>query len=127
MPRPAKGLIHHEVKRIIMEGKPIFILFVEDNLAHTKLVMRDLREHTIANQVRLVTDGQAAMDYLTRQGLFRDADAHPLPDLIRSGSAEQEELMSILQRMTDLSLHAGEVTKRIGALTRNAVTLASTI
>lgn len=65
-----------------MKGKPITILFVEDDASHAKLVRRVLEDHRIANQVFQVSDGVAAMDYLYRRGQFSNADEYPKPDLL---------------------------------------------
>ena len=65
-----------------MEGEPLNILLIEDNLAHAEMVMRSLQEHHIANRVYHVLDGQTALDYLYRQGLFADPQSSPRPHLI---------------------------------------------
>lgn len=65
-----------------MEGKPIMILFAEDNASHAKLVMRGLRDHRVANRVFQVSDGQAAMDFLQHRGDYADPAEYPRPDLV---------------------------------------------
>ena len=50
-----------------MNGEPLDILLIEDNLAHAEMVIRSLDEHHIANRVFHVSDGQTALDYLCRQ------------------------------------------------------------
>lgn len=61
------------------ESRPIEILLVEDNPADVRLTRLTLREGKIKNNLRAVPDGQTAMDFLRRQGAWREA---PTPDLI---------------------------------------------
>ena len=65
-----------------MNGEPMVILHVEDDPDHARLIERSLRMHRVANQVRLVGDGQKALDYLLRRGEFADAEKSPRPHLI---------------------------------------------
>jgi CheY-like chemotaxis protein len=53
-----------------MDGEPILVMLVEDNIDHAELVIRTLEEHRIANTVRHFLDGQSALDYLFRRGEF---------------------------------------------------------
>jgi CheY-like chemotaxis protein len=55
------------------------ILLVEDSRDDADLMVEALREGTLAPRVTVVEDGEAAMDYLHRQGVY--ADSSP-PDLI---------------------------------------------
>ena len=61
---------------------PIRILLVEDNDAHTKLILRAMQEDRLANPVDCVRDGEEALDYLFRRGAFEDPSASPRPDMI---------------------------------------------
>jgi CheY-like chemotaxis protein len=65
-----------------MVGEPILILLVEDNPDHAELVLRTLAEHRIANKVQHLLDGQAALDYLLRQGAYTDPETSPRPHVI---------------------------------------------
>jgi len=65
-----------------LKGEPLSILLVEDNLDHAELVMRSLREHRVANRVRLVEDGEAALDYLLRQGEYAEPHSSPWPHVV---------------------------------------------
>lgn len=47
-----------------MQGEPISILLVEDNLDHAHLVMRKFKAFKIANTITHVEDGEAALEYL---------------------------------------------------------------
>ncbi|HEX9625355.1 MAG TPA: response regulator [Acidiferrobacterales bacterium] len=61
---------------------PLRILLVEDNDAHTKLILRAFREDRLANPVHCVRDGEEALDYLYRRGAFSDPASSPRPDLV---------------------------------------------
>lgn len=65
-----------------MQGEPIVILLVEDDPAHAEIAMRNLESCRMANRIRHVWDGQAALDYLYLQGEFSDPEANPRPNLI---------------------------------------------
>jgi|DewCreStandDraft_3_1066083.scaffolds.fasta_scaffold00152_19 CheY-like chemotaxis protein len=62
--------------------KPILILLVEDNPDHVLIIKRALEMNNVLNEVRVVEDGQEALDYLYRQGKYADPDAAPRPGLI---------------------------------------------
>jgi len=64
------------------DGEPVVVLLVEDETDHAELVMRSFREHHVANDIRHVSDGQAALDYLFRQGKFSDPESSPRPHLV---------------------------------------------
>src|SRR5215467_3981988 len=53
-----------------MDGEPILVMLVEDNVDHAELVIRTLEEHRVVNKVRHFLDGQSALDYLFRRGEF---------------------------------------------------------
>jgi CheY-like chemotaxis protein len=65
-----------------LSGEPLIVLMVEDNLDHAELVMRNLREHLIANRVIHLLDGQIALDYLFRRGAYADPEKSPRPHLV---------------------------------------------
>lgn len=65
-----------------MDGKPLVILLVEDNLDHAELVIRSLQGHRVANEIHHVVDGQAALDYLHHIGDYMDQGDNPPPHLI---------------------------------------------
>ncbi len=60
-------------------GKPIEILLVEDNPADVRLTQEVFKDCKISNTLHVVKDGVEAMDFLKRQGKFKDK---PVPDLI---------------------------------------------
>ncbi len=65
-----------------MRGEPLVILLVEDNEDHAEMVRRSFRTHRVANDIRHVTDGQAALDYLFREGEYSDPKKSPRPGVI---------------------------------------------
>jgi CheY-like chemotaxis protein len=65
-----------------LEATPFTILLVEDDPAHAQLVMRSFEDHSTANEIRHVSDGEAVLDYLHRQGKYSDEEASPRPHLI---------------------------------------------
>jgi len=65
-----------------VKGKPLEILLVEDNDDHAEIVKRSLRAHQVANNLHVVADGQAALDYLLGRGEYRDRKTSPSPDVI---------------------------------------------
>lgn len=63
----------------VTDGQPIRILLVEDSPSDVEMTVEALREGRIANNVLVVSDGQAAMEALHREGSYAD---WPTPDLI---------------------------------------------
>lgn len=65
-----------------INGNPLIILLVEDNLAHAELVSRSFEDHRVVNQIYHVTDGEAALDYLWRRGDYAKPADSPRPHII---------------------------------------------
>ena len=65
-----------------VHGAPLIILLVEDNLPHAELVKRSLEAHEIANKIFHVSDGEAALAYLFRQGVYADPATSPRPHVV---------------------------------------------
>ena len=65
-----------------MNGEPVVILVVEDDPAHVEIIRRNFGASRLANRLLSVEDGQAALDYLNRQGEYNNADKFPMPNLI---------------------------------------------
>jgi len=63
-------------------GEPLVILLVEDDPAHAEIVRRNLADFRVANRLVHVEDGQAALDYLFRQGRYSDPATSARPHLI---------------------------------------------
>ena len=58
------------------------ILLVEDNEDHIEHTLDALDEGGVVNQVKVVRDGQAALDYVFRRGDYADPKDSPRPGLI---------------------------------------------
>ena len=59
--------------------KEISILLVEDNEGDIILTLEALKEAKIHNEINVVRDGDAALQYLGKEGQYKDAET---PDLI---------------------------------------------
>lgn len=59
--------------------KVLHVLVVEDNNADVILFREALEHHRIDHQMHVVTDGQAALNYIARMGTSPDA---PCPDVM---------------------------------------------
>jgi CheY-like chemotaxis protein len=62
-----------------MVGRPMEILLVEDNRMDAHFAMHALEKASFKHRCTLVVDGEEAMNYLQRRGIFARA---PRPDLI---------------------------------------------
>jgi chemotaxis family two-component system response regulator Rcp1 len=60
-------------------GRPMEVLLVEDSLVDARLTMAALQKGDIPHRMTLVRDGQEAIDFLFRSGIFARA---PRPDLV---------------------------------------------
>jgi|YNPMSStandDraft_1061717.scaffolds.fasta_scaffold18942_2 chemotaxis family two-component system response regulator Rcp1 len=60
-------------------GRPMEILLVEDNLEDAGFAIQSLREGGLECRITLVRDGQEALDFLHRRGIYARA---PRPDLV---------------------------------------------
>lgn len=65
-----------------MAVEPIVILLAEDDPAHAEIVRRNMESSRIANRLEHVADGQVALDYLYRRGIYSDPSRSPRPGLI---------------------------------------------
>ena len=65
-----------------MNGEPLTILLVEDNVDHAELVMRNMQDFQVANTIIHVEDGEAALDYLHGRGTYADRTQFPMPHLM---------------------------------------------
>jgi CheY-like chemotaxis protein len=91
-----------------MVGEPILVMLVEDNLDHAELVMRTLDEHHIGNHIVHFQDGQTALDYLLRQGEYRDPASSPRPHVIlldlRLPRVDGIEVLKLIKETEDLKM-----------------------
>ncbi len=60
-------------------GKPVEILLVEDNPGDVRLTREALQESKLRNNLHVVMDGEAAMDFVYQRGEYAD---EPRPDLL---------------------------------------------
>jgi two-component system response regulator len=65
-----------------MNGTMLKILLVEDNEDHAELIQRNFAENHVANKIYHARDGEEALNYLFRRGVFADATSSPAPNLI---------------------------------------------
>ncbi len=65
-----------------MPNEPMLVMLVEDNPDHAELVVRSFDNHPIASRIVLLSDGEAALDYLLRRGKYTDPSQSPRPHMI---------------------------------------------
>jgi len=65
-----------------VQGSPLTILLVEDNIPHAELVKRTLESHQIAHRLHHVCDGEAALAYLFRHGKYANPAVSPRPHVV---------------------------------------------
>lgn len=65
-----------------MSHRSLQVLLVEDNPDDVFFLERALEKSGLGWSLRVVTDGQEALDYLSGSKTFADRAQHPLPDLI---------------------------------------------
>ena len=58
------------------------LLLVEDNPADQNLTKRSIKKHMLNCDLRIVADGESAMDYLRHHGVYVSLDDSPKPDII---------------------------------------------
>jgi len=63
-------------------GKPITILYADDDAEDRMLVADAWAENRLANQLHFVEDGEELMDYLRRRGKYTHLFDQPLPGMI---------------------------------------------
>jgi len=63
-------------------SKERLILLVEDNDDDVQLTLRALRQHRIANSVKVVSDGAEALDFLFCRGAYAERPLDELPQLV---------------------------------------------
>ncbi|MGZ4903627.1 MAG: response regulator [Halobacteriota archaeon] len=59
--------------------QPVEILLVEDNPVDIRMTQEAFKDYRVANNLHVVSDGEAAMDFIHQRGEYADA---PRPDLI---------------------------------------------
>ncbi len=63
-------------------GKPITILYADDDAEDRMLVKDAWAENRLANELHFVEDGEELMDYLRRRGQYTHLTNQPLPGMI---------------------------------------------
>jgi len=58
------------------------ILLIEDNQDHADLIIRSLKGHDLAKEIRHISDGEAALNYLFRRNEYSDLLKSPYPGMI---------------------------------------------
>lgn len=58
------------------------ILIVEDNANDAELMMRTLKKNNLSNSIKLLEDGEKALDYIYCKGVYKDRDCSKLPKII---------------------------------------------
>ncbi|WGV27490.1 response regulator [Halotia branconii] len=66
----------------MMDINEYSILLIEDDSNDILFVQRAFRQVNATNPIRIVKDGDAAIDYLAGEGKYADRDRYPLPALI---------------------------------------------
>lgn len=62
--------------------KPVDILFIEDDPAHAELTLRSFKRNKLDKHIVHLSDGQQALDYLNRHGIYTNPESSPRPNLI---------------------------------------------
>jgi CheY-like chemotaxis protein len=62
--------------------QPIFILMAEDDADDRLLVKDAFQESHVVNGIRFVENGVELLNYLHRQGKYKDSEHYPFPDLV---------------------------------------------
>ena len=65
-----------------ISGRPPIILLVEDNPGDRELTCRALEKCKTRTKLRVVKDGEEALDYLCRRGKYEDPATSPRPSLL---------------------------------------------
>lgn len=65
-----------------MESKPQVVLSVDDNDVDGALLERAFKRTSIPARLYRVSEGPQAMAYLAGDGIYRDRESYPLPDLV---------------------------------------------
>jgi two-component system response regulator len=66
----------------MIPGNELQILLVEDDDDHAEIVARALTTNRVLNQIHRVPDGEAALDYVFRRGIYGAPAVSPRPTVI---------------------------------------------
>jgi CheY-like chemotaxis protein len=67
---------------VMRDRKAVTILLVEDDDGHARLLEKNLRRGGMINQLVRVSDGQQAVDYVSRISPYCDAQMYPSPSVV---------------------------------------------
>ncbi len=62
--------------------RTIHILLVDDDPNHRFLIRKLLSKNSVRNEITELEDGQQALDYMYRRGIYSDREKFPDPDFI---------------------------------------------
>lgn len=65
-----------------MESKPQVVLSVDDNDVDGALLERAFKRTSIPARLYRVSEGPQALAYLAGDGIYRDRESYPMPDLV---------------------------------------------
>ncbi len=71
--------IHHD---LCMESKPQIVLSVDDNDVDGALLERAFKRTSVPARLYRVSEGPQALAYLSGDGIYKDRESYPLPDLV---------------------------------------------
>ena len=84
-------------------GRAIEILLVEDNPGDVRLIQEALRDGKVWNNPHVVTDGEAALEFVYRRGIYADA---PRPDMVlldlNLPKKDGREVLAVIKSDADL-------------------------
>lgn len=66
----------------MQDHKAVTILLVEDDDGHARLLEKNLRRGGLLNRLVRVSDGQQAIDYVSRTGAYQNVETYPLPSIV---------------------------------------------
>lgn len=82
------------------------ILLVEDDDDHAEIVIRELANNRVINQIHRVSDGEAALDYVFRRGIYAHPAGSPRPNVIlldlRLPRVDGLEVLRIIKESAEL-------------------------
>jgi len=62
--------------------RTVHILLVDDDVNHRFLIRRLLSKNSVKTEVVELEDGQQALEYIRRRGIYSDGERYPYPDFI---------------------------------------------
>lgn len=65
-----------------MLSETILVMLIEDNIDHAELVIRTMENNHVPTQIKHITDGESALDYLLRRNMYSDPNSSPRPQII---------------------------------------------